>query len=511
MFLRSDDGLESGGGTIAFGRAVTAPEPVSSLFDRLHDVAIEIDWTPDLGQRIGSRDWFRGAATCLCLLGSAYFLSPGFRLQPLLGAAPAPLKQAEWDEARAQSIAPIAWGSRTGRHIAAGDLVTPLAAPPERPIIELTATLGSGDDLVSALERAGVSNDDAKRVATLVSRQLPLDTLKTGTRLDLTLGRRASQSVPRPLEQLSFRARFDLALMLVRSGGQLTLTPQPIAIDHTPLRIEGLVGRSLYRSARAAGVPASIVATYLKAIASHVSLGRIGAKDRFDFIIERDHAATGETRLGDLLYAGLDQRGSKLQLVRWQEDGDSEWFTATGSGMLTRAAGGLPVNGRISSSFGRRYHPILHYTRMHDGIDVAAHYGSPIHATAAGVVTIAGHKGGYGRFVGIDIGHSMSMGFGHMSRIAVHRGEHVRAGDVIGYVGSSGLSTGPHVHYEIRKAGHPVNPLSVKLSGVAQLSGSDLRKFKARVSNLLAVKPAGTAETEVAKAGNIKTNDTRPT
>ncbi|MGN6269419.1 MAG: M23 family metallopeptidase [Sphingomonas sp.] len=490
MFLRDDHGL-GGGGAVSFGRAVAVPVPVRSWVDELRDRAAGIDWTPDLGSRIGSAEWFRGAATCLALLAGAWVLSPGLAPRPLIGAAPAPLSGSEWDEARAQSIAPIAWGATTGRHVAAGDLVAPLAETPERPIIELTATLGTGDNLSSALERAGVSNHDAEDVAALVSRQMALGDLKPGTRLDLTLGRRASKSVPRPLEKLAFRARFDLELAIARTDGTLTLTPKPIAIDHTPLRIEGLVGSSLYRSARAAGVPAGIVAAYLTAIAQHVSLGHVGSSDRFDFIIERDRAATGEVRLGDLLFAGLDEGRDKLQLVRWRQDGEDQWFSASGKGMMKQAGGGLPVAGHITSTFGRRYHPILHYYRMHEGIDVGARYGSPIHATAAGTVTLAGHKGGYGNFVSIDAGQGLSMGFGHMSRIAVRRGQHVSAGQVIGYVGSTGLSTGPHVHYEVRRGGRPINPLSVKLTSMAQLAGADLRKFKARVSSLLAVKPSG--------------------
>jgi murein DD-endopeptidase MepM/ murein hydrolase activator NlpD len=491
VFLRDEHGPGGGGGTVTFGRAVAAPAPVRGFLDRFHDSAIGIDWTPDLGSRIGSPEWFRGAATCLALLAGAWLLSPGLTPPPLIGTTPAPLSGSEWDEARAQSIAPIAWGATTGRHVAAGDLVAPLAETPERPIVELTATLGTGDDFESALERAGVSNDDADTVAALVSRQMALGDLKPGTRLDLTLGRRASKSVPRPLEKLAFRARFDLELAIARTDGKLTLTPQPIAIDHTPLRIEGLVGASLYRSARAAGVPASIVATYLKAIAAHVSLGHVGSSDRFDFIIERDRAATGEERLGDLLFAGLDQGRDDLRLVRWHEGDEDQWFSASGKGMIKQAGGGLPVAGHITSTFGRRYHPILHYYRMHEGIDVGARYGSPIHATAAGTVTLAGRKGGYGNFVSINAGGGLSMGFGHMSRIAVHRGQHVAAGQVIGYVGSTGLSTGPHVHYEVRRNNRPINPLSVKLTSMAQLAGADLRKFKAHVSSLLAVRPSG--------------------
>ena len=496
MFLRDDLGLGGGGGTVGFGRASLAPAPVRGLVERWQDRAAGIDWTPDLGARIGSAEWFRGAATCLALLAGAWCLSPGLEPRPLVGAAPPALSGGEWEEARAQSIAPIAWGSTTGRHVAAGDLVAPLAETPERPIVELTATLGEGDDLAGVLERAGVANAEAKQVTKLVSGKIALGDLKAGTRLDLVLGRRASKSVPRPLEKLAFRARFDLNLTIAREGGGLTITPQPIAIDHTPLRIEGLVGSSLYRSARAAGVPAKIVEAYLKAIASHVSLGRdVASSDRFDIIIERARAATGEVQLGKLLFAGLDQGRSKLQLVRWTEDGEEQWFAASGKGMVKQAGGGLPVAGHVTSTFGRRYHPILHYYRMHEGIDVGAPYGAPIHATSAGIVTLAGRNGGYGNFVRINIGHGMTAGFGHMSRIAVRAGQRVKAGQVIGYVGSTGLSTGPHVHYEVRRNDRPINPLSVKMVSVAQLAGADLRRFKARVASLLSVKPA---ETEMA-------------
>ncbi|TPG14194.1 M23 family metallopeptidase [Sphingomonas koreensis] len=508
MFLRNDQGLGDGGGgsvAIAFGRALPAA-PVRSFVDTFHDRAIGIDWTPDLGARIGSPEWFRGSATCLALLAAAWFLSPGFN-RPILGAAPRALGGAEWDEARAQSIAPIAWGATTGRHMAAGDLVAPLAETPERPIVDLTATLGEGDSLTSVLERAGVANNEAQQSADLVARQIALGDLAPGTRLDLTLGRRASKSVPRPLEKLAFRARFDLNLSIARSGGGLVLTPRPIAIDHTPLRIEGLVGSSLYRSARAAGVPAKVVEAYIKAIATRVSIGGdVNSSDRFDIIVDRARAATGEVQLGQLAFAGLDQGDTKVQLVRWTLDGRDQWFAASGRGETQSQGGGLPVSGHITSSFGRRYHPILHYSRMHEGVDIGAPYGSPIHATADGRVLFAGRKGGYGNFVMLSAGGNLTTGFGHMSRIAVRAGEAVRAGDVIGYIGMTGLTTGPHVHYEVRRGGVPVNPLSVTMASIQQLTGAALRTFKARVASLLSVRPGGTqlASNADAKIANLR-------
>ena len=491
MFLRNETGLELAGGTAArgFGRALVAlPEP--SLLDRL----ARVDWTPDLGTQIGSRDWWRGLATCLILCGAAYLLSPGFG-RPLIGAVPTPLAGGEWDEARAQGIAPLAWGADTGRRMAANDLVAPLAKAPERPAIELSATIGDGDEFAHVLERAGVGDGDAARAAALVAQAVALGDIKSGTRIDLTLGRRASTAVPRPLEALALRARFDLALALHRTGGELAMTRQPIAIDSTPLRIQGLVGSSLYRSARAAGAPARVVEAYIKALATKLSIGRdVGAADSFDLIVEQDRAATGEVRLGNLLFAGIDQGAKKLQLVKWAggPDGDDNggWYDANGQ-TERRGFMGMPVAGHITSTFGMRMHPLLGFMRMHKGMDIGAAYGSPIYAVLDGIVAVAGRSGGYGNFIKLAHGGGLASGYGHMSRFAVSQGQRVARGQVIGYVGSTGMSTGPHLHWEVWRNGQAINPRSISFSSVSALSGERLRAFKARVASLLAVRIGG--------------------
>jgi murein DD-endopeptidase MepM/ murein hydrolase activator NlpD len=117
-----------------------------------------------------------------------------------------------------------------------------------------------------------------------------------------------------------------------------------------------------------------------------------------------------------------------------------------------------PVPGGIVSPFGPRYHPILHYTRMHSGSDMSAGSGTPIHACRAGTVVTAGSQGGYGNTVIIDHGGFMATLYAHQSRIAVSNGQHVEAGEIIGYVGSTGMSTGPHLHFEVRLSGNPVDP-----------------------------------------------------
>lgn len=482
MYLREPQGLEWAGaaGGRSFGRAVAPPPMREGLRER----AARADWAPDLGTDIGSRTWWRGVATFTALCVAAWALSPGIR--PLPGYAPPALTGDEAENARALAVAPLGEGANTGRRMAANDLVVPLAEAPERPVQELTATLGEGDAFASALSRAGVGGRDAADASAMVAQAVSLGDIRPGTRIDLTLGRRPNRMVARPLEKLAFRARFDLNLSVSRAGDRLQMTRQPIAIDHTPLRIQGLVGSSLYRSARAAGAPAQAVEDYLKAMATKISIGQdVAAADRFDLVIEQARAATGEVQTGRLLLAGLAHGGHQLNLIRWKQGAQEDWFDGAGQ---VRHAGAMemPVAGRITSAFGWRFHPILGFARMHKGVDIAAPFGTAIEAAIDGVVRFAGWHGGHGNFV--ELGHqgNVQTGYGHMSRIAVRIGEHVRRGQVIGYIGMTGLTTGPHLHWEVYKNGVAVNPMSINYASTASLPDADMQAFKARVAELLA-------------------------
>jgi murein DD-endopeptidase MepM/ murein hydrolase activator NlpD len=488
--LRSAPGFGTGLGKAA------APAP--GWRERLS----QVDWVPDLGEDIGSLRWFRGLGTLTILSVFTLAFIPDFG--PVYGAqAPMPTS-AQMEEARAQMIMPLAYGSDTGRRMASNDSVRPLRGSPERPRIELTATLGRGDSFARMLQRAGVGSDDVARAVGLVSSAASLAEIEPGTPIAIVLGRRTSKNSARPLESLDFRARFDLKLALNRSdGGALMLKREQIAVDTTPLRIRGVVGPSLYRSARAAGAPAEAVQDFLKVIADRTSLSSLGATDEFDIIIDYKRAATGETLVGELLFAGIERGGKpRIQMLKWQQGNSSQWFEASGVGE-SRGAMSRPVTGPMTSGFGMRRHPILGYKRMHAGIDFKAGYGTPIFAATDGAVAYAGRKGGYGNFVQLNHGGNLATGYGHMSRIAVSPGQRVRQGQIIGYVGSTGLSTGPHLHYELYRGGRPINPLSVTFTQRAQLGGAELTRFKAQVARLKAVKPgAALAPMAAAKRGD---------
>ena len=459
-----------------------------------------LDLVPDLGDDIGSRSWWRGLATLTFLCGAAISTFPG--IQPLeLGGAPA-LDAADFNEARAQMIVPLAYGGDTGRHMAATDAVRPLAQTPERPQIELTATLGAGDSFARLLERSGVGSGDAQALASQVSSAVPLADIAPGTRIDLILGRRAARTMPRPVEALAMRARFDLRIEMERMNGRLVMRRIPIAVDATPLRIRGRVGDSLYRSARAAGASPESIQSYLRVIGRQISVGSdIRAGDEFDIIVDHRRAETGESETGKLLYAGLVRGGKpKLSMIEWTVDGRTQWYEASGVGQQSAGGIGRPTNGRITSTFGMRRHPILGYRRMHSGVDFGGGYGAPIYAVSDGTVTIAGRTGGFGNYVKLSHGAGLGTGYGHMSRIAVRLGQHVSRGQVIGYIGSTGLSTGPHLHFEVYRNGVPVNPMSVSFVTRAQLEGKALADFRARIRQLTSVAPGAAMSAAPAKA-----------
>ncbi len=329
----------------------------------------EWDLAPNLAEDIGSIRWFRGIGTMFGLSALALLFWPDFA--PVEAAQPMQIDDMARDEFRSQMIMPLGLGGDSGRHMAATRAVVPLKSAPERPQIELVATLAQGDSFARMLQRAGLASSEANDVTSRVASSMSLADIQPGTKVDIVLGRRTSPGAPRPLDALSFRARFDLEIKLERRAGNLVLEPHPIRVDTTPLRIRGKVGSSLYRSARAAGAPAKSVQQYLRAVSEQTDLNRaLGANDEFDLIVSYKRAATGEVETGDLLYAGVVRGGKpRIQLMRWGKEG--QFFEASGVGEQ-RSGLLAPVPGRKTSSYGMRRHPILGYKRMHAGIDFRA-------------------------------------------------------------------------------------------------------------------------------------------
>jgi murein DD-endopeptidase MepM/ murein hydrolase activator NlpD len=468
----------NGGGSSLAGTA-------SPTFGRRKRRLRDVDLVVDLGHDVLSGRWWRGVATLSFLCATVAVLAPA-PFEPLPAGRPDELGPAEAAQFRETAIEPMAAGSGTGGRMAANALVEPLTQAPDRPTIELFARLGSGDNISGLLSRSGVGFAEAGEAARLIASAAPAG-IAPGTSISIRLGRRTPSGI-RPVERIALRAGLDLNLVVTAGASGLNVEARRIPVDSTPLRIRGRVGDGLYWALRASGVSAPAAGEYLRALATQIDVGgQIGPDDRFDLIMANRRAATGESQAGPLLYAAIDRAGaSDVRLMKWTISGRTDWVDANGAGRQV-ASMTWPVAARITSGFGIRVHPILRFARMHRGIDFGARWGQPIVAAADGQVVRAGWSGGYGQQVRLAHGGGMGSSYSHMSRITVAPGTIVRQGQLIGYVGSTGLSTGPHLHYEVYRNGAAVNPLGVRFASRALLEGADLDRFRTRLSQLMAI------------------------
>jgi murein DD-endopeptidase MepM/ murein hydrolase activator NlpD len=250
------------------------------------------------------------------------------------------------------------------------------------------------------------------------------------------------------------------------------------------VHVEGVIDSSLFVNARDAGVPISVLIELVRIFSFDVDFQRdIWRDDKFEVLFDRQRNEDGEVvNNSDILYAKLSLRGVELPLYRYENSsGNIDYFNAKGEG-VRKALMKTPIDGaRLSSRFGKRKHPILGYTKQHSGVDFAAAKGTPVYAAGDGSVVQAGKNGGYGNYIKIRHNGTYSTAYAHLNAFArgVRQGKRVRQGQVIGYVGTTGRSTGPHLHYEVHREGRKINPLGLKLPSGEKLKGDRLAAFLA--------------------------------
>ncbi len=278
---------------------------------------------------------------------------------------------------------------------------------------------------------------------------------------------------------------------------------RPARKPGTLFRARANIVTTFYRAGLSAKVPRSVMNQAVDALGRFIDLQRDfrhGAE--FEIMWER----RGPKRRGApliLVFATVERNGNRVSIARFTPTGKRPgYFSINGvdiTGLLLRT----PVNGaRLSSPFGLRRHPILGYTRMHQGVDFAAPIGTRVKAAGEGVVEIAGWRGGYGRYIRIRHNGRYRSAYAHLSRFApgIRPGQRVAQGQVIGYVGSTGRSTGPHLHYEVLDRNRAVNPAGVPNRPQRQLCGLELKAFQWHLS-LLSLRPAISPGESQAAAG----------
>lgn len=243
---------------------------------------------------------------------------------------------------------------------------------------------------------------------------------------------------------------------------------------------------SLYGSAARSGIPSPVIAEVIRIYSWDIDFQRdIRKGDKIEVMYEAYETAEGDVvKYGDIHFANLNIGGRDVALYRFEmENGKTDYFGPDGQS-IKKTLMKTPIDGgRITSGFGLRKHPILGYNKMHKGMDFGAPVGTPVYAAGDGTIEEIGRKGAYGNYVRIRHNGRIKTAYAHLHKFAkgMKRGSSVEQGQVVAYVGTTGRSTGPHLHYEVLVNGAQVNPASVDLPTGEQLSGKDMKRFKALV------------------------------
>ena len=383
--------------------------------------------------------------------------------------------------------------------------------------IQIERTVPRGGTLAGVLDDADIDRVQAARAIAALGTVFDLRYLRAGERINLYFETETpadgSESVTH-FDGLSFRPDVERSITVARTFDDSFRARETIAeFDREMVRASGSITASLYVDALNAGATDRVVVELAGVLAYAIDFQRsIQPGDDFDILFERFVDEEGNTaRTGDILYAMYDGRGDAKEFFRYEtEDGIVGYYSTEGASaqrllMLT------PVNGaRLSSSFSTaRRHPILGYTRRHNGTDFAAPRGTPVMAAGNGIVERADRFGSFGNYVRIRHANGYQTAYAHLNGFArgIRAGSRVTQGQVIAYVGTTGRSTGPHLHYEVHHNGTPRNPMTLDLPTGRQLSEDEIPLFEAERDRIIAIReaarPAAEDETPVvADAGN---------
>ncbi|HWA60612.1 MAG TPA: M23 family metallopeptidase [Caulobacteraceae bacterium] len=341
-----------------------------------------------------------------------------------------------------------------------------------------------GESLDTALRRAGAPGDEADAATQALTAQLDPTALPADATVEASIAKPRFWFGPARLLGLTVHTGTAGDVVVARGYDgvfRLREAPPPDRIVTTVA--SGVMEGSLYQSAEKVGADLTLIAKLVKVFSRRLDFARdIRPGDHFSLVFERKVGPGGATvETGDLLYAEMDARGRKIRFYAFDTGAGRQFFDERGrsvKGLLLKT----PVDGAriVSSPYGMREHPVLGYTRMHQGIDFAADTGTPVLAAGDGVVVETRPWGGYGNWLRIRHAGGWETGYAHLSAYArgLKVGDHVAQGQIVAYVGATGLATGPHLHYEVWKGGGRVNPNGAADHVGASLWGQELAAFR---------------------------------
>jgi len=340
----------------------------------------------------------------------------------------------------------------------------------------------TGDTYESILNQLDIKESEKKEILNTISKEKSLKILGINKKFSFKFDNLPNKKV----KEFTIETDIKNEILFFRSKKkQNEFTTKKIKKNFRKKLVykETVITNSLYNSAINLGIKANIIIEFARLYGFQVDFQRdIWKDDSFQIIYEEfvnDEDKIVDT--GEIIFANLNLQNSDLQLYKYEyEKNKIDYFDENGKS-IRKTLMKTPINGaRLSSSYGKRKHPILGYTKMHTGTDFAAPKGTPIMASGDGKVTKAGWCGGGGNCVKIKHNSVYQTVYAHMSKFGrgIKKGVRVKQGQIIGYVGSTGMSTGPHLHYEVIENGKKINSQKLKLPSGKILKGEDRKKFE---------------------------------
>ncbi len=347
-----------------------------------------------------------------------------------------------------------------------------------------------GDTFSEVLNRVGVPIDEANSAIGAMRTIFDPRKLRPGLKVAVIFG--AVGDEQSRFLGVKFDSSFDKTVQVQRQpDGEFASAELKKELDVGYARSNGTIKSSLFQAALNAKAPAKAIVQMIHLFSFAIDFQRdIQEGDEFEILYRVLRDQGGQVVLtGEVAYASLTVRGTAHRFYRFQSDkkGPVTYLNETGEGNR-KALMKTPVDGaRLTSSFGMRRHPILGYTKMHTGTDFGAPRGTPIYAAGDGTIIKAGWHGGYGKHVRVRHNKEYVTTYSHMSRLLVKAGQRVKQGQVIGRVGTTGRSTGPHLHYEVLQNGKFVNSANLSLPSYKRLDKTDMNRFQAHKSKIDAI------------------------
>ena len=346
------------------------------------------------------------------------------------------------------------------------------------PYLEYDYIVKSSDTIESILKKFSVKQSEIALIVKKIKKK-DLSNISPGQKIKFIL-KKSKNGKDLEIFKINYPISKTTFVRIDKRKDGIQITRNITQLFKRRVVVEGNISNNLYSSASNAGMEPGIIIEFARIFGFEVDFQRdIRKGDGFQVMYERYFTDRNKKiKTGKILYAFLDVNNQKIKLYRFENKNDYDFYDDEGKS-IRKALMKTPINGaRLSSPFGNRKHPILGFTKHHNGTDFAAPTGTPIMASGNGTVIKAGWCGNGGNCVRIRHNSSYTTGYGHMSKIATRTGRRVRQGQIIGYVGNTGMSTGPHLHYTVSHNGKFINSQKLKLPSGKILSGEERKKFE---------------------------------